>query len=109
MRFLAFTRKLALLTPALAGCGASAPPPAPAASPPATSETAGTTESSPKTETTSETGPCRCSWDTHADAAPRLCKKGEPNYAGQSCVAATHPKYKGPVKGPLPPPDLPNV
>jgi hypothetical protein len=105
MRFLAFTRKLALLTPALAGCGSAPPPPPPTVSPPAPTTTATTTA-----ETTSEpvtSGPCRCSWDNNAAAANRVCKKGETNYEGQACVAASHPKYNGPVKGPLPPPDLP--
>ncbi len=113
MRFLAFTRKLALLTPALAGCGASAPPPAETAvSPPAPSQAASTTATEPPSTPTTEpvaTGPCRCSWDTNANAAGRVCKKGEPNYEGHTCVAASHPKYNGPVKGPLPPPDLPNA
>ena len=105
-RYLAFVQRLALLTP-IAGC-ASTPPPAtspstvaPAPSPMPSSE--------PTNEPVSENSTCRWSWDTVATAAPRVCKKGELNYQGQVCAPASHPKWNGPVKGPLPPPDLPSV
>ncbi len=51
-------------------------------------------------------GPCRCSWDTHAATAPRVCKKGETSVTGATCTPGNH-KYKYPIKvGPLDPPDL---
>lgn len=109
-RYLAFVQRLALLTP-IAGCG-SPPPPAPtpmvAAPPPTPAGTTATTEPSSEPVAISE-GKCRCSWDTVAAAAPRVCKKGEVNYQGQVCAPASHPKWNGPVKGPLPPPDLPHA
>jgi len=114
-RFLAFARKLALLTSCtgvpLAACGGAS-----AGGPPATGPT--TSASSTATTTTAATdttpmptdGPCRCSWDTNAAAAPRVCKKGEENYEGVACIPG-HPSGEGgyypPMKGPLPPPDLP--
>jgi hypothetical protein len=56
------------------------------------------------------TGPCRCSWDTNASAAPRVCKKGQVNYEGQACIpGGGTPSDEGDLYlpgGPLPPPDL---
>jgi hypothetical protein len=57
-------------------------------------------------------GPCRCSWDTNAQAAPRVCKRGEINYEGQACVAGgggDRGEWDRPIKGPLPPPELPRA
>ena len=98
-KFLLFARRLALLTPTLVGCGSSTPPPPIAVAPPPATTTSSTSE--PIAE-----GPCRCSWDTDANAAPRVCKKGEINHQGQACVPKSHPKYPDYVEGPLPPPDL---
>jgi hypothetical protein len=105
-RFLSFVQKLALVAPI--GCASSPPP-----TTPPTPEPAASTSAAPETttETTAAgTGPCRCSWDTDAATAPRVCHKGEINYQGAECVPGTGKKYyKGPIKGPLPPPDLPVV
>ena len=103
-RFLSFVQKLALVAPI--GCASNPPPTttAPAPTPSAEPTTSATTE----TVSESTTGPCRCSWDTDANAAPRVCKKGEINYEGVGCVPGSgKKKYPYPVKGPLPPPDLP--
>ena len=52
-------------------------------------------------------GPCRCSWDTKASAAPRVCRKGEVAYSGVQCKPNARPKYYPyPVGGPLSPPEL---
>lgn len=110
-KFLTFARKLALLTPTVAACASStpAPTPTPTLAAPTASTSASETTAAPESSVpeTVATGPCRCSWDTNAAAADRVCKKGEANYNGQACVASNHPKWNGPVKGPLPPPDLP--
>jgi len=111
-KFLAFARKLALLTstaaPTLVAC-ASSQPPVTNASPATSTTTAATATGEPASDPTVGGGPCRCSWDTNAAAAPRVCKKGEVNYDGDKCVPGSHSgDYEGgPVmKGPLPPPDL---
>ncbi len=98
-KFLSFARRLALLTPTVVGCGSSTPAPTVIEAPPATS-------ASSEAPVSVGTGPCRCSWDTDANAAPRVCKKGEVNHAGEACVPKSHPKYPDYVEGPLPPPDL---
>lgn len=102
-KFLLFARRLALLTPTLAGCASSTSAPASntIAPPPTTTATTATTEAQPP-----ESGPCRCSWESDASAAPRVCKKGETNHAGEACIPKSHPKYPDMVEGPLPPPDL---
>jgi hypothetical protein len=113
-KVLALARKLALLTsPALVACASSSPPtviqPSPVAS---TTPAASATGESPQSDPTAGSEPCRCSWDTNASAAPRVCKKGEVNYDGEKCIPGQHyGGYEGgPVmKGPLPPPDLPAI
>jgi hypothetical protein len=110
-KFLAFARKLALLTstvaPTLVAC-ASAPPPVNNPSPVSTTAPAATVA-----DPSGDPGaPSRCSWDTNASAAPRVCKKGEMHYDGERCVPASHSGEEegGPImKGPLPPPDLPSL
>ena len=116
-KFLAFARKLALLTsttaPTLVACASSSPPPVIQPSPVASTTTAATsTSDTTPSDPTVGSAPCRCSWDTNASAAPRVCKKGEVNYEGDKCIPGQHyGGYEGgPVmKGPLPPPDLPVV
>src|SRR5262249_4154440 len=118
-RFLAFARKLALLTSCTAApivaCGggstSNTPPTTPTTSASSTSVST-STATAPTSDGTAmpSDGPCRCSWDTNAAAAPRVCKKGETNYDGVSCIPG-HPSgegyYHGPIKGPLMPPDFP--
>jgi len=109
---------LALSSATMAGCGGGTK----AASTPTTvsggdagaSETNGTATSiggdgpiSKVDDYTGGEGPCRCSWDTNATAAPRVCKKGETSYSGAYCLPRKRPKYYPPVIGPLNPPDLP--
>ncbi len=122
-RFLRVARALAsVVAPvvpvaSLLACGgpastASVPVPIPASAsnvgPDATSDPESTSEGTvTETTETDGSGPCRCSWDTNASAAPRVCKKGETNYAGAACVPASRPKYPIAI-GPLPPPDLPS-
>ena len=118
-RAVRFARSLALVsasTVASACGGARTPAPAPAPMPSASASSAGnggtqvTSDESPTSMPND--GPCRCSWDTNGQAAPRVCKKGEPNYEGTACVAGGGPGYYGgrkypmPVPGPLPPPEL---
>lgn len=107
--FLTFVRRLALLTPALAACSGSTPGTAITSAPPAPSTTASAVSSTaPPHDVTAGSGPCRCSWDTDGNAAPRVCKKGELNYANVACVPGVSPPIDDealPV-GPLPPPDL---
>lgn len=117
-RFLRVARALALTVAAPIACAgggpqASAPSAAPLPSSSAapssdeTAEVASDPKADPQTDPSTEgDGPCRCSWDTNASAAPRVCKKGETSYAGAACVPATRPKYPIAI-GPLPPPDLP--
>lgn len=96
-RFLELAGRLALITTcavgSLAACagggtGAAPPTPKPASSPitVATSPTSGGTDPAPD-------APCRCSWDTNAAAAPRVCKRGEENYEGVTCLPG-HPSYE---------------
>jgi len=99
-KFLLFARRLALLTPTLVGCGSSTPPQ------PTTTIAPPTPSSSATPEPVAVDGPCRCSWENDANAAARVCKKGEINHAGEACVPKSHPKYPDIVEGPLPPPDL---
>jgi hypothetical protein len=121
-RFLLFAQRLALVSGCcafpLAACGGGT-----AEGPGATSPTAASASSagtatvatnapiSPTSDTPSD-GPCRCSWDSNASAAPRVCKKGEENYEGTKCSPG-HPTQEGgyhpPMKGPYPPPDLPSL
>ena len=118
-RAVRFARSLALASASsvaavVSACGggqtpATSPTPAPSGSASA-SVTQVTTEEAPQGMPSD--GPCRCSWDTDAQAAPRVCKRGEPNYDGTACVAGGGPGYYGgkkypmPVPGPLPPPEL---
>lgn len=119
-RFLAFARRIALVTgtvsPALAACAGSTSgsgPSAPVASATSSASSASDAVSESPPDYTAGSGPCRCSWDTNAAAASRVCKKGEINYAGDACIPAGGPSYgegggyPPPMKGPLPPPDLP--
>jgi len=109
-KFLSFARRLALVTtygsaPILAcGGGSSNAPPAtlPSSSP---SSSTGSVPTGSDTSSMATDGPCRCSWDTNASSAPRVCKKGEPNYEGVKCIPGTHPTPID-IEGPLPPPDL---
>jgi len=113
-KFLAFARRLALLTSCtgvpLAACGGGSSNGPPVAGPSTSSSTTSVATSTATSEPMPTDGPCRCSWDTNASAAPRVCKKGEENYEGVPCKPG-HPSgeggYYGPVPGPLPPPDLP--
>lgn len=109
-RFLSFARRLALVgsvSPmACAGSNATT-----TTTTPAPTTTASTTSSneSPPIDATAGSGSCRCSWDTDASSAPRVCKKGEVNYAGYACIPGGGTSYgEGgmPVPGPLPPPEL---
>jgi len=117
-KYLELVRRLALVgstvAPAvIAACGGSGTPAntggtsvaAPSAS--ASSTSAG---GEPVKDFTVGGGPCRCSWDPEATAAPRVCKRGEINYAGNKCIPGSHPSYDEgyypPAVGPLPPPDL---
>ncbi len=115
-RFLSFARRLALLSsvsPALLACGGSNANTAATTAAPTTSSSNVSPEP-PKTDFTAGSGPCRCSWDTNASAAPRVCKKGEVNYDGQACIPGKGGPsygeggggYMGPIPGPLPPPEL---
>lgn len=106
-RFLRVARALALMTP-MAGCAAE--PMRPIAPEPPKRSVADAPEDKPvvvQADPTEGSGKCRCSWDTNANAAPRVCKKGEPSYHGGTCVAGSRPKYPIAI-GPLPPPDLPS-
>lgn len=110
-KFLAFARRLALLTPALAACGGSNATTATTTTAP-TARPSSSVSEMPPGDATAGGGPCRCSWDTNGAAAPRVCKKGEANYEGMACVPGQGTSYgegyNGPmvVPGPLPPPDL---
>ena len=109
-RFLDIARALALVSP-LAACGGTAPlansggegtNAAPSASTSAPVKEGGA-------DPTAGSGPCRCSWNSNAAAAPRVCKKGEPSYEGAPCIPGNHPSYEGgmmPPIGPLAPPEL---
>jgi hypothetical protein len=115
-KFLSFARHLALLgvsgvSPMMMACGASNTGPTTTTAPGTSSSNVST--SPPPGDATAGSGPCRCSWDTNASAAPRVCKKGEINYDGDACIPGHGgPSYgEGgmgpmPVPGPLPPPDL---
>ena len=96
-RFLDLAWRLALVTTcaggSLAACGGGGtgePPatPKPAASPITVATSPGGNGTDPPPD-----APCRCSWDTNAAAAPRVCKKGEENYEGVTCVPG-HPSYE---------------
>lgn len=121
MKSLRFLQALALLPlPAAAACGPSTPAPTPptsssasasssgtAASPPPSSTSTSVAEADPVSDPTAGSGPCRCSWETNATAAPRVCKKGETSHNGKVCSPGKHYPYSGPIKGPLDPPELP--
>lgn len=109
-KFLELTRRLALLsTMPLASCTTSSvtstgvqPAPRPASS---------ATTVADQPDPTVGTGPCRCSWDTNASAAPRVCKKGQVNYEGVACIpGGGTPSDEGYYLpgGPLAPPELSN-
>jgi hypothetical protein len=101
MKSLRFLQALALL-PACAG--APAPGPSPGTAP---STATSTTAPAPAgSDPTVGVGPCRCSWDTNAGAAPRVCKKGEVAHDGNACTPGHHAPKVYPMEGPLPPPDL---
>lgn len=104
-RFLRVVMALA----SVSGCAADPGPP-PVAPEPAKkvatpSETSEEKPSIVQGDPTEGYGKCRCSWDTNANAAPRVCKKGEVSYNGGACVRGARPKYPIAI-GPLPPPDL---
>jgi len=116
-KFLAFARRIALVTstaaPALTACSGSTGNTATPITPttPSSASSNATSESPPHKDITAGSGPCRCSWDTNAAAAPRVCKKGEINYEGTACIPGVGTSYEEggyypPVPGPLPPPDL---
>lgn len=115
-RFLSFVRRLALpaealSVAALAACGGSQPTPstapAPSTSTTATGATSGSTTDVAVDDPTAGSGPCRCSWNTNAAAAPRVCKKGETSVDGVVCQPGNHKKPHYPkVLGPLDPPSL---
>ena len=98
MKALRFLQALAFLP----ACAAT-PAPAPQASPAATNSAATPVAT---VDPTVGDGPCRCSWETNAAAAPRVCKKGEKSHTGDACVAGEHGPKSYPMEGPLPPPDL---
>jgi hypothetical protein len=111
-RFLEVARRLALVAPALTACAGSNTPATNASHSPATSQTSAAGDDQPPPDPTVGGGPCRCSWDGNAAAASRVCKRGEINYDGESCIPGvdhepTDEGYGMPVPGPLPPPDLP--
>ncbi len=97
-------------------CGGGQPGPvapgAPSASTSASTSPSSTTATvatvdAPVDDPTAGGGPCRCSWNTNPNAAPRVCKKGETSVGGQVCQPGNHKKkYPYPVVGPLYPPDL---
>lgn len=107
-----------VLAGALVACGgstsapnaptATAPSAAPSASATATGTATATTTvaDSEPVDPTAGSGPCRCSWDTNAAKAPRVCKKGQTSITGAVCNPGNH-QYKPQIKvGPLEPPDL---
>lgn len=105
-----------VLAGALVACGGSTPAPtttpAPSATPSASASATATTTATATvadgepSDPTAGSGPCRCSWDTNAAKAPRVCKKGQTSISGAVCTPGDH-KYKYPIKvGPLDPPDL---
>ncbi len=103
MKALRFVQALALL-PACATTPAPTPEkPAPT---PVTAGSQATVSSSSTVDPTAGDGPCRCSWETNAAIAPRVCKKGEKSHTGEPCVAGEHNNKVYPMEGPLPPPDL---
>lgn len=121
-KYLELVRRLALVgstvAPAMmAACGGSttgvntggASVAAPSASA-STSSSSSTSASDPTGDFTAGGGPCRCSWEPDANAAPRVCKRGEINYAGNKCVPGSHPTYEEgyypPAVGPLAPPEM---
>ncbi len=123
-RAVRFARSLALASAStvasavVAGCG-GAQTPSPSSAPASSASGAASRAPSATQVSNDEApqsmpsdGPCRCSWDTNAQAAPRVCKKGEPNYEGTACVPGGGASYYGnkkypmPVPGPLPPPEL---
>ncbi|MBI2392590.1 MAG: hypothetical protein HYV09_23600 [Deltaproteobacteria bacterium] len=95
-KYLELVRRIALLTstatPMLGACGG---PPAPVASTTAPTPSAAPAESATSTggDATAGGGPCRCSWETNPDAAPRVCKRGEMNHEGRRCIPGVHPSY----------------
>lgn len=99
MKALRFVQALALLP-------ACATTPAPAPQEPTPTPATSTVSSAPTVDPTAGGGPCRCSWETNAAVAPRVCKKGEKSHAGEPCVAGEHNIKSYPMEGPLPPPDL---
>ncbi|MBL8718296.1 MAG: hypothetical protein JNL79_20110 [Myxococcales bacterium] len=115
-RILRFVRGLALPGSGAViavACGGGQPEPtvptassASASSASATTTTVATVDT-PADDPTAGVGPCRCSWNTNPNAAPRVCKKGETSAGGQVCQPGNHKKYKyPPVVGPLDPPEL---
>jgi len=117
-KYLELVRRLALVgstvAPAwIAACGGSANPPVTggtSVAPPSSSASTTSTSESTGGDFTAGGGACRCSWDPDAAAAPRVCKRGEINYAGNKCIPGSHPSYEEgyypPAVGPLPPPEL---
>ena len=93
---------------AMSGCAADPPPPAATVTPETRKPVATTEDDKPsivQADPTDGVGKCRCSWDTNANAAPRVCKKNEIAYNGGYCKPGARPKYPIAI-GPLPPPDL---
>lgn len=113
-KFLELTRRLALLTTVgmpIAACASTSSSTNTAVSPPTPTPTATATKIADQPDPTVGAGLCRCSWDTNANAAPRVCKKGEVNYQGVACIpgggTSSEEGYYLPG-GPLAPPDLSN-
>ncbi len=111
-KFLELTRRLALLsTMPLASCATSSVTNTTTGAQPAPRPSSSASTVADQPDPTVGTGPCRCSWDTNASAAPRVCKKGQVNYLGVACIpgggTASDEDNDLPV-GPLPPPDLSN-
>lgn len=108
-RYLRFARSLALVTGPLAvSCGGAQPAPASPA-PLASAQSSTTVTNDPPPPPVEGDGPCRCSWDRNQQAAPRVCKRGQIDYQGKACLPPGRDveEWNVPVKGPLPPPELP--
>ncbi|MGZ3424838.1 MAG: hypothetical protein ACXVEF_43345 [Polyangiales bacterium] len=116
-KFLELVQRLAFVgctaVPGLVACTSSSPPAnTGGTSAPSTTASAEPTGEIPKDPTVGS-GPCRCSWETNAALAPRVCKKGEIDHEGKACIpGGDHGPggeggYPMPVPGPQLPPDLP--
>ena len=111
-RFLSFARRLALVgsVSPMACAGSNATTTTTTTAPTTTASSTTSSNDSPPSDATAGSGSCRCSWDTDATSAPRVCKKGEVNYAGYACIPGGGNSYSEgggmPVPGTVPPPEL---